>query len=64
MAVVHGVRESIDVFRVDMRPATPSFTWVGCVIAPEPIGLNAVRGLVDGGFITTNWLPRGGGQTR
>jgi hypothetical protein len=62
MAVVHGVRESIDVFRVDMRPTTPSFTWVGCVIAPEPIGLNAVRGLVDGGFITTNWLPRGGGQ--
>ena len=62
MAVVHGVRESIDVFRVDMRPATPGFTWVGCVIAPEPIGLNAVRGLADGGFITTNWLPRGGGQ--
>ena len=62
MAVVHGARESIDVLRVDMRPATPSFTWVGCVIAPEPIGLNAVRGLADGGFITTNWLPRGGGQ--
>jgi hypothetical protein len=62
MAVVHGVRESIDVFRIDMRPATPSITWVGCVIAPEPIGLNAVRGLPDGGFITTNWLPRGGGQ--
>src|SRR5689334_878914 len=60
MAVVHGARESIDVFRVDMRPATPSFTWIGCVIAPEPIGLNAVRGLADGGFITTNWLPRGG----
>ena len=62
MAVVHGARESIDVFRVDMRPATPSFAWIGCVIAPEPIGLNAVRGLADGGFITTNWLPRGGGQ--
>jgi hypothetical protein len=62
MAVVHGARESIDVLRVDMRSATPSFTWIGCVIAPEPIGLNAVRGLADGGFITTNWLPRGGGQ--
>ncbi len=62
MAVVHGARESIDVLRVDMRPATPTFTWIGCVIAPEPIGLNAVRGLADGGFVTTNWLPRGGGQ--
>ena len=62
MAVVHGPRESIDVFQVDTRPATPSLTWVGCVIAPEPIGLNSVRGLADGGFITTNWLPRGSGQ--
>jgi hypothetical protein len=63
MAVGHGARESIEVFKVDTRPATPSLTWVGCVIAPEPIGLNAVRGLPDGGFITTNWLPRGGGQS-
>ncbi len=62
MAVGHGARESIEVFRVDMRPATPSLTWVGCVIAREPIGLNSVRGLADGGFITTNWLPRGGAQ--
>lgn len=61
MAVGHGARESIEVFRVDMRPATPRLTWVGCVIAPEPIGLNSVRGLADGGFITTNWLRRGGG---
>ena len=62
MAVGHGARESIEVFQVDVRPATPSLTWVGCVIAPEPIGLNSVRGLADGGFITTNWLPRGAGQ--
>jgi hypothetical protein len=59
MAVGHGARESIEVLKVDMRPETPSLTWVGCVIAPEPIGLNSVRGLPDGGFITTNWLPRG-----
>ena len=60
MAVGHGARESIEVFQVDVRPATPSLAWVGCVIAQEPIGLNSVRGLADGGFITTNWLPRGG----
>jgi hypothetical protein len=62
MAVGHGARESIEVFQVDTRPATPSLTWVGCVIAPETVGLNSVRGLADGGFITTNWLPRGGDQ--
>ena len=62
MAVGHGARESIEVFKVDTRLATPSLTWIGCVIAPQPIGLNAVRGLPDGGFVTTNWLPRGGGQ--
>ena len=58
--VGHGARESIEVFEVDTRPATPAVTWQGCVVAPEPIGLNSVRGLPDGGFITTNFLPRGG----
>jgi hypothetical protein len=58
--VGHGARESIEVFQVDTAPAMPAVTWLGCVIAPEPIGLNSVRGLPDGGFITTNFLPRGG----
>ena len=58
--VGHGARESIEVFRVDTAPAMPAVTWIGCVIAPDPIGLNSVRGLPDGGFITTNFLPRGG----
>jgi hypothetical protein len=58
--VGHGDRESIEVFQVDSAPARPVMTWVGCVIAPDPIGLNSVRGLPDGGFITTNFLPRGG----
>ncbi|HEU4617366.1 MAG TPA: hypothetical protein VFV10_04960 [Gammaproteobacteria bacterium] len=60
MAVGHGARESIEVFDVDTSSATPRLTWIGCVVAPDPIGLNSVRGLPDGGFITTNWLPRGG----
>jgi hypothetical protein len=58
--VAHGARESIEIFEVDTRPATPVATWLGCVVAPDPIGLNSVRGLPDGGFITTNFLPRGG----
>jgi hypothetical protein len=60
--VGHGDRESIEVFDVDTTPAMPAVTWVGCVIAPDPIGLNSVRGLPDGGFITTNFLPRGGAR--
>ena len=58
--VGHGARESIEIFTVDTAPAMPVMTWLGCVVAPEPIGLNSVRGVADGGFITTNFLPRGG----
>jgi len=58
--VLHGPRESIEVFEVDARKGTPTLTWVGCAVAPMPIGLNSVRWLPDGGFIATNFLPRGG----
>ena len=56
--VGHGARESIEVFNVDARGATPVLTWIGCVIAPGQVSLNSVRGLPGGGFITTNFLPR------
>jgi sugar lactone lactonase YvrE len=56
--VGHGAREAIEVFEVDTGQAMPAVTWLGCVVAPEPIGLNSVRGLPDGGFVTTNFLPR------
>ena len=59
LAVGHGGREAIEMFNIDIRGDVPQVTWVGCVIAPEPIGLNSVRGFQDGGFITTNFLPRG-----
>ena len=58
--VVHGSRESVEVFEVDARPQIPVLTWIGCAVAPEPIGLNSVRGLPDGGFVATNFLARGG----
>jgi hypothetical protein len=63
-AVGHGERESIEVFDVDVRGATPQITWVGCVVAPDPIGLNSVIGLPDGGFITSNFLARGSAESR
>lgn len=58
LVVAHGGRESIEVFELDARPATPVLTWIGCAVAPDPIGLNSVRWLADGGFIATNFLAR------
>jgi hypothetical protein len=58
--VGHGGREAIEVFELDARPKTPTLTWIGCAVAADPIGLNSVRGLSDGGFIASNFLPRGG----
>jgi sugar lactone lactonase YvrE len=58
--VHHGKRESVEVFEVDARGKTPMFTWVGCAVAPEPVGLNEVIPLPDGGFAATNYLARGG----
>jgi hypothetical protein len=56
--VAHGARESVEVFELDTRGEIPVATWLGCAVAPDPIGLNSVRGLPDGGFIATNFLPR------
>ena len=58
-AVHHGGRESIEVFEVDARGTTPALTWVGCAVAPDPIGLNSVVALPEGGFIATDFLARG-----
>ncbi|MEE2613112.1 MAG: hypothetical protein VX975_04740 [Acidobacteriota bacterium] len=52
--VRHGEREAVEVFEVDARSATPSLTWVGCAVAPESLGLNAVVALPDGGFAATS----------
>ncbi len=59
--VAHGARESVEVFTLDARPQTPTLTWIGCAVAPDPIGLNSVRWTADGGFIATNFNPRGQG---
>src|SRR4030095_3658518 len=57
--VAHGGRESVEVFEVDARQSTPTLTWIGCAVAPDPVGLNSVRGLEGGGFIATIFLARG-----
>jgi hypothetical protein len=51
--VHHGFRESIEVFEVDGRsPST--FTWIGCVVAPEHVEFNSVAPLPDEGLVATN----------
>ncbi len=57
-AVHHGGRESIEVFELDARAKPPTLTWVGCAVAPEPVGLNSVVALPEGGFAATNFLAR------
>ena len=52
--VRHGARESIEVFDVDAGAAPPTLTWIGCAVAPEGLGLNAVVPLPDGGFAATS----------
>ena len=56
--VRHGARESVEVFEVDVGGETPTLTWIGCAVAPDALGLNAVVPLPDGGFAATS--PRTG----
>ena len=53
--VHHGTRESIEVFELDVRAKPPALTWVGCAVAPDPVGLNSVVALPEGGFASTNF---------
>jgi len=62
--VHHGTRESIEVFEFDARAKPPTLTWVGCAVAPDPIGLNSVVPLPEGGFATSNFQPRGAARGR
>ncbi|MEO8256399.1 MAG: hypothetical protein ABI868_03550 [Acidobacteriota bacterium] len=57
-AVHHGNRESVEVFELDVRSKQPAVTWIGCAVAPDPIGLNAVIALPEGGFAASNFDPR------
>src|SRR2546423_9613206 len=57
-AVHHGKRESIEVFQVDARATPPSLTWIGCAVVADPIGLNSVVALPDGGVVAADFLPR------
>jgi SMP-30/Gluconolactonase/LRE-like region len=52
-ATNHGGRESIEVFELDTRGATPSATWIGCVLMPNGMGANSVAAFTDGSLVAT-----------
>ena len=56
-AVLHGGRESVEVFDVDARPDTPTLTWIECAGAPEPnrSQLESVDRLTAGSLPVTSW---------
>src|SRR2546426_3647739 len=65
--VHHGLRESVEVFQVDAASSPPTFTWIGCVLAPVavdnsvnalPTGLNSISPVPGGGFVVTNTVRR------
>ncbi|PYR47414.1 MAG: hypothetical protein DMF89_19015 [Acidobacteria bacterium] len=62
--VHHGFRESIEVFEVDTRAKPPTFTWVGCAIAPPTASFNSVSPVPGGGFVATNPNRRGPGASQ
>jgi hypothetical protein len=52
-ATNHGGRESIEVFELDARGATPTASWVGCVAMPETLAANSVAAFTDGTIVAT-----------
>jgi len=57
--VNHGGRESIEAFEVDVSSPKPTFTWKGCVVAPDGFWPDAVAALPGGGMVVTSlWDPK------
>jgi SMP-30/gluconolaconase/LRE-like protein len=52
-ATNHGGRESIEVFELDASSATPTATWVGCVLMPMGMAANSVAAFRDGTLLAT-----------
>jgi hypothetical protein len=52
-ATNHGGRESVEVWELDASGATPSATWIGCVLTPNSMALNSVAAFSDGSLVAT-----------
>jgi sugar lactone lactonase YvrE len=54
-AVNHAGRESIEVFRLDARSASPTAIWTGCILMPKGAAANAVAALPRGRIAVTKF---------
>ena len=52
-AVVHGSRESIEVYDIDATGDAVELTWIGCAMLPEGLAANSVAALDDGSLLAT-----------
>ena len=54
-ATNHGGRESIEVFELNVGAggASPSLTWIGCVLLPPKLAANSVAAFSDGTLVAT-----------
>jgi hypothetical protein len=52
-ATNHGGRESIEVFELDVRGASPAAAWIGCVLMPDMMAANSVAAFTDGSLVAT-----------
>jgi len=56
-AVNHGVREAVEVFKIDVSGKRPQFTWVGTILAPADGFIDAVAWIPGtDGFVVTSLL--------
>jgi hypothetical protein len=54
-AVNHAGRESIEVFRLDARSASPTAIWTGCLLMPKGAAANSVAALPRGRIAVTKF---------
>lgn len=59
-AINHGVREAVEVFKIDVSGKRPRFTWVGTILAPADGFIDALAWIpgTDGFVITSLLDPR------
>lgn len=59
LVVNHTAREAVEWFQLQRDAAgRVSATWRGCVIVDEPLWINDVAMLADGGFVATHMMSR------